>query len=680
MVFERKALPGKAGRGLPVRAGMVLLSATVSGLVSLTAQAQDDPPTSAAEAASSAPELIRLPKTATHTVIRAGMPERSLTSTPVKVAISGFQVEGHPEISAQALSDLLLPLKGRNLTLPEFEEAVHAVAAYLREHGHPDATVSVSRSRLRDGVVAMAIQGLSPQAPEPAVATVRVQEFRVSGTELAGDEEFQQLLAPYRDKALTFDELQQLPLKVAGMLHDKGYVLAQAWLPPQRLGDGVLEIRVVDGKVDPAHEAGGIAVQGAGARIRPEVVRRFLADSVQPDRPLRVDELDAALKTVDALPGVASVSSTLVPGSQPGTTVVQVDVKQDKLLSGSLSANNYGDTYTGRQRATAHIDLNSPGGYGEQFSLDLSASQGMRQAGISASMPVGTAGARIGASASRLTMDIDPSKVPANLDSEATTFGLFGSMPLATGSSYSSQLGATVEYKHLQDNAAAFALSDREIVLGSLAWSGNLRDAHGGLNVWSLSGSVGDLDLSGEPSFQAIDRVTAQTEGGFARVNLDAGRLMRVGDSDWTWYTGFRGQFASKNLDSAEKFQLGGPTGVRAYPVGEGLGDHGWLITTELRRSLGSTVLGDAQVFAFADVGGTTQYADPWSGALASGTPNSYTLSGGGVGVSVSGRYGNLSLTAAHKIGENPNAGPGGKDVDGTDDQARIWIIGNIVF
>jgi len=31
-------------------------------------------------------------------------------------------------------------------------------------------------------------------------------------------------------------------------------------------------------------------------------------------------------------------------------------------------------------------------------------------------------------------------------------------------------------------------------------------------------------------------------------------------------------QWASKNLDSSQKFGLGGPNGVRAYPSGEGYG------------------------------------------------------------------------------------------------------------
>lgn len=673
----RKSVRVLGSECFPAQIRVVLLSVSIVGLSpSSLAQIGADAEMTAAHA----PELLRLPKTAAHTVIRADMPARSITPEPIKVAISGFQVEGHPQISEQALADLLLPLKGKDLTLPEFEEHVHAVARYLRANGHPSATVSVSRSRLKEGVIAMAIQGLSPQTPEVISPTVLVKHFKVSGTSLASSEEFDALLEPWKDKPLTFAQLQELPVKVAGLLRDKGYVLAQAWLPPQRVDGGTLEITVVDGKVDGSHESSGIVVNGADDRIRPEVVRRYLQDSVTPDQPLMVGALDSALRRVGELPGVAAVKSTLIPGSQPGTTLVQVDVDEDKLVAGSVWANNFGDIYTGRGRLNAHVDLNSPTGRGEQFSLDISGSTGMKMAKVSGSMPYGSKGARVGMSAAHTTMDIDPTKVPANLDSESTVVSLFADYPLARSATRNGTLTGALDFKHFESVATGFQLDDRKIQMGTLAWSGNAIDGYGGLNAWSLGGSLGNLDLSGEPSYQAVDHVTAKTEGGFAKVNLEAGRLARISDTSWSYYTAFRGQLASKNLDSAEKFQLGGPSGVRAYPVGEGLGDDGWLATAELRRSMGNILLGEVEVFGFADVGGITQYHDPWSGALASGRPNTYTLSGAGLGASISGKRGSLSITAAHKIGSNPNPTAGNNDVDGTNDQARIWIIGNIVF
>ena len=48
-------------------------------------------------------------------------------------------------------------------------------------------------------------------------------------------------------------------------------------------------------------------------------------------------------------------------------------------------------------------------------------------------------------------------------------------------------------------------------------------------------------------------------------------------------YAGLTGQWASKNLDGAEKLTLGGARAVRAYPTAEAPSDEGVIVSTELR-------------------------------------------------------------------------------------------------
>lgn len=678
MVFKLKSDRVTGSCHFSSQVGRTVLGIALFGVMQAPVKAQLQAGSEASD--NDRPVLQRLPKTTSRTVIQAPTAKRTISAEQVRIAISGFQVEGHPEISEQALSDLLLPLKGKELTLPEFEQHVHAVAQYLRDIGHPNATVSISKARLKEGVIAMLVQGLNPRAPESVEPTVLVQNFNVTGTSIASKEEFDALLEPWKDKPMTFEELNELPVQVAGLLRGKGYVLAQAWLPPQRIDDGVLEIAVVDGKIDGSMNNGGVVVNGADERIRPEVIKRYLSESVVPDEPLMVSELDSALRIVDELPGVASARSTLIPGSQPGTTQVQVDVEEEKLMTGSAWADNYGDIYTGRNRLNAQVDLNSPSGNGEKYSINVSRSEGMTMVKGTAQMPVGSRGDTLGISATNLRLDIDPTAVPANLSSDSTIFSVFANHPLQRSEAFNSSLVGTLDVKRHKNETENFELDDRKITMGSVGWYGNLLDSYGGAGAWNLNVSLANLDLSGEPGYQAIDEVTAQTEGSFAKFNWDLGRRAPLGDSDWYYYTGFKGQLASKNLDPAEKFQLGGPEGVRAYPVGEGLGDHGWLFSAELRRSLGVSRFGETQIFGFADVGGITQYHSPWSGALNPEQPNSYTLSGAGIGASISGKRASLSVSAAQKIDNNPNPGPGDTDVDGTDDSVRIWIIGNIVF
>src|SRR4029077_11503587 len=72
------------------------------------------------------------------------------------------------------------------------------------------------------------------------------------------------------------------------------------------------------------------------------------------------------------------------------------------------------------------------------------------------------------------------------------------------------------------------------------------------------------------------------TQGNFNKFNYDVRRQQRLTD-DASLLFSASGQLASGNLASAEKMSLGGPNGVRAYPVGEATGDSGIVTQTELR-------------------------------------------------------------------------------------------------
>ena len=68
-----------------------------------------------------------------------------------------------------------------------------------------------------------------------------------------------------------------------------------------------------------------------------------------------------------------------------------------------------------------------------------------------------------------------------------------------------------------------------------------------------------------EPMQRLNDAVTGRTAGHFGKWNLDLTRLQHI-DDRLALYLSYSRQWAEKNLDSSEKFSLGGPSGVRAIP------------------------------------------------------------------------------------------------------------------
>ncbi|MBF0184825.1 MAG: BamA/TamA family outer membrane protein [Magnetococcales bacterium] len=621
------------------------------------------------------------------TVIRAAssLPKAESSMTSLKLSIKEFRFDGVSQVSADAIDEVLAPWKDRELRFPEFELAVHAVANYLRQHGHPDAEVKLSRALVGGGTVMVAIQGLS-DAPtalamrpsgEETVPRIEVKEFKVSGATLAAKEEFDQLLAASTGKALTMKEIEQAAESVANHLRAKGYPLVQAYLPPQRIDGGVVEIAVQEGVID---SSGGMQVAGGGERVKREVVEEILAKGVTPGEPLRIADLERAVLLANDTPGIQSVKTTLTPGSQPGTTQVEAKVEESSLVTGTVWADNYGSRYTGRERVNAQLNLNSPFGHGEQLSLNAAKSSGMESSKVAVQAPIGSDGLKMGASYSQMKLDIGEEVTPLNLSSNTAVASAYVSYPLERSSTRNTWVTANYDAKHVTNDLSGARNNDRKIDLLTVGANGNLVDPLQGQVSWGASVAGGDLDLSGKQSYQALDASSARTEGDFAKLNWNLQRTANITE-ELSWLVVGSGMFASKNLDSSEKFQLGGPTGVRAYPVGEGLGDSGWLASAEVRYKLGQTPIGEPQIFSFYDYGHVTQYHSLWSHALTAGQSNSYSLSGWGAGASlVNGNHENLRVMWAQKIGSNPNPTSSGADSDGTNKSGRIWIVGNILF
>ena len=119
--------------------------------------------------------------------------------------------------------------------------------------------------------------------------------------------------------------------------------------------------------------------------------------------------------------------------------------------------------------------------------------------------------------------------------------------------------------------------------------------------------------------------------------------------------------------------------GVRAYPIGEGAGDQGWLGNLELRYELPVvSPLGNLQWIGFVDTGQIKLHDSPWPGSVTTFTGNnSYTLSGIGMGLNLTkGTAYAVHFAWATTLGGNPGRSLTGLNSDGRSDDSRIWLYG----
>jgi hemolysin activation/secretion protein len=580
----------------------------------------------------------------------------------------------------------LAPWKGRDLGFSEFEAAIHAVAKYLRTNGHPNAQVKMSRAVVGQGQVMIAIEGLSADQPAVADASIEpkvdVRGFRISGSTLVTETDARQLLAGLSGRPLSAKEIEQAAQLISNHLRSLGFPFAQAYLPPQRLDAGIVEIAILEGRLDPNAGKSGIVIETAGHRADPDRIQSLIAAGARPGEPLRIADLERAVLLVGDTPGVKNVDAEIEPGATTGTTQVRVKLAETSPIGLSLWSDNYGNRYTGEERVGIQVALNSLTGYGEQLAVQHVASDDSENTRVSFSLPLGRQGFRLGLAHSEAKADFGLDMRTLDLNSDATVSTLSASYPLIRSAQQNVALALALERKHYITDLVWGRENDRLIKSGTFSGSGDFIDLAGGQNRWTVGLTAGNVDLSRDAQAQDRDADTAKTAGDFAKINFQSIRVAPIdGSKRLSWMLYLAGQYASKNLDSAEKFQLGGPQGVRAYPVSEGIGDHGWLANAEIRYKIPEKYLKSTHVFSFFDIGGIAQYRNPWSYPETTSAPNNYLLKGAGLGANLSfGDTGSVKFMWAHKVGDNPNRSSDGLDSDGLNKSGRIWILGNIVF
>jgi hemolysin activation/secretion protein len=124
---------------------------------------------------------------------------------------------------------------------------------------------------------------------------------------------------------------------------------------------------------------------------------------------------------------------------------------------------------------------------------------------------------------------------------------------------------------------------------------------------------------------------------------------------------------------------LGGPYGVRAYPVSQGGGDQGFIVSTELQHRLSD----NWSAGVFADAGMVQQHKNlytNWQGQTRAS--NEYGLAATGVTVKYSYKNFSVASMAGYRIGDNPLYSFSGKQLNSDNEykSLQLWVRASLDF
>jgi hemolysin activation/secretion protein len=487
-------------------------------------------------------------------------------------------------------------------------------AASILQQMHIDAPVGArSTETMRE------VKDPTDDVSAPGIAFV-VKSIEITGNVSIPTSKLHALVEDVEGQTITLAELYRVVARITAYYQTKGFALSRAIVPGQTIVDGLVVVQVIEARYD------SVALDNH-SHVRDALVQSALIP-LQSGQVLRQGALDYALLTLSDIAGVA-VNATIRPGAHAGGTELEVSATASgKLASGSTVIDNYGSNDGARASQTVHLI--------DPFNLEAGATLDMRVLSAAASLSYASVtyesllsgvATYVGGSYSALQYEVGGALTASDTRGEAQVFQVWARHTLVR--SYASSVYGQVQYEkaRLGDHSGAFVDNIRQIDKVTLGLTGDLQDRHwlGATNQWNLKISYGFTSTDGAGS--RTDHYDDVREP-FTKVSGTVSRLQTLGP-DSSLFTALALQWASQNLDPAEKFTVGGAGTVRATTASALSGDIGALFDIEYRHHVGSGWgNGNWQLTAFWD-GATLQFNQT---ALGTGE-NRTQLNGLGIGL-----------------------------------------------
>ena len=437
----------------------------------------------------------------------------------------------------------------------------------------PDAGSLLEGLKKKPAAAPLPAPEMLPRSPEPRPALgapglkVTVTRFRISGNTLFGEDVLLPAIQESVGKEQNIDGLNDAATKVRAYYRERGYFLAQAYLPQQEIKDGVIEIAVIEARIGQVE----VSIK-EGARFSEGIIRGIVEKHLKSGDLITETGLETPLLMLNDFPN-AVVTSEIKPSQTVGAADLRIIVSDlPGWFSGDAQIDNYGNRFTGAIRTSLNLNFFNPLSLGDQLTYNAMTTDermGLYRAGYV--MPVGYWGTRIGISYTSFHYRLgrDFINLQAHGVGAITSFVAFH--PLIRTRSGNLILQYSYDDKTLNDRVeTTFTNDDRTITGSHLGVVGDLRDGvlGGGLNSFGYTITEGSA-LILTPATLAVDQGATgrHTNGRFARHNYEFRRLQKISDNT-NLLLAVTGQQASKNMMSAEKFSLGGSSAVRAYQIG----------------------------------------------------------------------------------------------------------------
>ena len=401
---------------------------------------------------------------------------------------------------------------------------------------------------------------------------IEVKKIEVLGNSIF-ETEINQLTKKFTGKLTTLSELYQLRSSISKLYVDNGYVNSGAYIPPQKLQDGVVKIEILEGGIETIEVTGNKRLSD-----------RYIASRLKSiPTPINTEKLLEQLQLLRLDPLIENVSAELSAGLTPGMSRLDIEVKEADAFTFSSSLNNHKSPSIGSNSRNLNLTHANLLGFGDKAKLNYTNTEGSNGFDIGYAFPINSKNGTISLNYGFNSNDIVENPfTPLDIETESDYYELSFRQPIISKPNREVALGFSLSRQHSETSLLniPFPLS-----IGA--------DESGNTNISALRFFQEYTERSNNSVLALRSQFSVGLDIFDATINSnapDSTFLAWRGQSQWArkldddFLFLLRGDIQiSDNLVPLEQFRLGGATSVRGYRRDVSLSNSGLFASAELR-------------------------------------------------------------------------------------------------
>lgn len=197
---------------------------------------------------------------------------------------------------------------------------------------------------------------MAPITEEAPNQTYRIETINVIGSTIFTEEDFNSILKPLEGKTVTGEQLSEVVRGITRLYLEGGYLTSRAVLVEDSLETGMIEIRVLEGKLT------RIDIEGTD-RLNPRYIRSRLELASQPI--LNTNRLEDQLRLLRLNPLIDTIEASLRAGENIQESILAVRVQEANPLIAIAEFDNYSPPSVGSEEVTARVGYGNLSGIGD---------------------------------------------------------------------------------------------------------------------------------------------------------------------------------------------------------------------------------------------------------------------------------------------------------------------------